>query len=230
MAKEYIEREAVVKELEEHLSYESPSFTKEQNECIDTGLKIARRIVKALPTADVVEVPKTGIGDLSDGYHTFNELYHHRAVLFAVLCNTYPHLAWKSKQHSGGDMYDGMFIVGIETREGQATYHYHIDPYWDMFHVKEMECAPAWDGHTPAEAIRRISTISSAPQWIPVTERLPEERDGDRKGRVFAVLRGEEPKIWHWSLVADYANNFTHWMQLPKPPEDGENTNTMDIS
>ena len=56
MAKEHIEREAVVKELEEHLSYESPSFTKEQNECIDTGLKIARRIVKALPAADVVEV------------------------------------------------------------------------------------------------------------------------------------------------------------------------------
>lgn len=56
MAKEYIEREAVVKELEEHLSYEYPGFTKEQNECIDTGLKIARRSVKALPAADVVEV------------------------------------------------------------------------------------------------------------------------------------------------------------------------------
>ena len=31
-----------------------------------------------------------GIGELSDGYHTFNELYHHRAILFSVICNTYP--------------------------------------------------------------------------------------------------------------------------------------------
>ena len=34
-----------------------------------------------IPTADVVEVPESGIGDLSDGYHTFNQLYHQRAVL-----------------------------------------------------------------------------------------------------------------------------------------------------
>ena len=27
------------------------------------------------------------MGDVSDGYHTFNELYHHRAVLFANICN-----------------------------------------------------------------------------------------------------------------------------------------------
>ena len=26
------------------------------------------------------------IGDMSDGYHTFNELYHHRAVLFSIIC------------------------------------------------------------------------------------------------------------------------------------------------
>lgn len=25
-------------------------------------------------------------GETSDGYHTFNELYHHRAVLFSVIC------------------------------------------------------------------------------------------------------------------------------------------------
>ena len=104
-----------------------------------------------------IKVPDTGIGDLSDGYHTFNELYHHRAVLFSVICNSHKDLAWKSKLHDTGDMYDGMFIVGIETPEGQATYHYDIDPYWDMFDVKELPNAPEWDGHSPEEAIRRIS-------------------------------------------------------------------------
>lgn len=101
-----------------------------------------------------------GIGDISDGYHTFNELYHHRAILFSVICNMMPDKAWKSKLHHTGDMYDGMFIVGIETPEGQATYHYDINPYWDMFKVKELQKAPQWDGHSPQDAIKRISTLA----------------------------------------------------------------------
>ena len=100
-------------------------------------------------------------GNISDGYHTFNELYHHRAVLFSVICNTHKEMAWKSKKHDTGDMYDGMFIVGIETPEGQATYHYDIKPYWDMFKVKELEKAPKWDGHTPQVAIDRIAKLSA---------------------------------------------------------------------
>lgn len=33
-------------------------------------------------------------GETSDGYHTFNELYHHRAVLFAFLVAHYPELRY----------------------------------------------------------------------------------------------------------------------------------------
>ena len=97
-------------------------------------------------------------GNISDGYHTFNELYHHRAILFSMICNQNSGVAWKSLQHNNPDdkMYDGMFIVGIDTPFGQVTYHYDIDPYWDMFKVKEFERAPEWDGHTPQEAIERI--------------------------------------------------------------------------
>ena len=98
-------------------------------------------------------------GETSDGYHTFNELYHHRAVLFSVIVKAFPDKAWKSKQHNDGTMYDGMFIVGIDTPEGQATYHYDIDPYWDMFKCRELSRAPEWDGHTPAQAIERISKL-----------------------------------------------------------------------
>lgn len=101
------------------------------------------------------------IGEFSDGYHTFNELYHHRAILFSIICNMMPEKAWKSKLHDTGDMYDGMFIVGIETEQGQATYHYDIEPYWNMFKVKELDKAPKWDGHTPSEAIQRIYDMST---------------------------------------------------------------------
>lgn len=98
-------------------------------------------------------------GETSDGYHTFNELYHHRAVLFSVIVANYPERAWKSKKHHDGTMYDGMFIVGIETPDGQATYHYDIDPYWDMFECRVLDKAPEWDGHTPAQAIERIGKL-----------------------------------------------------------------------
>lgn len=102
----------------------------------------------------------SAMGEISDGYHTFNELYHHRAVLFAMICNQNVHLAWKSKLHDTGDMFDGMFIVGIETPLGQATYHYDVEPYWDLFHVQELERAPKWDGHTPTDAINRIARMA----------------------------------------------------------------------
>ena len=98
-------------------------------------------------------------GNTSDGYHTFNELYHHRAILFSVIVKAFSDKAWKSLRHHDGTMYDGMFIVGIDTPDGQATYHYDIDPYWDMFECRELERAPEWDGHTPAQAIERIGRL-----------------------------------------------------------------------
>lgn len=96
-------------------------------------------------------------GKISDGSHTFEELYYHRMVLFAVICNTHKNIAWKSKLHDDGSMYDNYFIVGIKTPLGDYTYHYHMD-YWDYFNVKTLDRAPAWDGHKP-EDIDRLFTI-----------------------------------------------------------------------
>ena len=115
-----------------------------------------RRIICESPKVDAEPVIT---GETSDGYHTFNELYHHRAVLFSVIVKAFPERAWKARQHHDGTMYSGMFIVGIDTPEGQATYHYDIDPYWDMFECRELERAPEWDGHTPAQAIERIGRL-----------------------------------------------------------------------
>lgn len=133
-----------------------------------------RSIARDLYDAGYRKIPDN-IGEFSDGYHTFNELYHHRAVLFSVICNIFPDKAWKSKLHDTGDMYDGMFIVGIETEQGQATYHYDIEPYWEMFKVKELEKAPKWDGHTPSEAIERIGNMSdyrkqSEGEWLEIND------------------------------------------------------------
>ena len=133
----------------------------------------SRRPAAAMPETEKIKLaenqrreraavlPQSGMGDFSDGYHTFNELYHHRAVLFSVICNSRPEISWKSKLHHDGTMYDGMFIVGIQTSQGQATYHYNIDPYWEMFSVPELPAAPEWDGHTSDQAIERIGSLTT---------------------------------------------------------------------
>lgn len=157
---------------------------------------IVQRAIERAPTVDAVEIPPTGVGDLSDGYHTFNELYHHRAILFSVICNNHPEIAWKSMRHNepNSPMYDGMFIVGIETPQGQATYHYDIDPYWDMFKVKELDRAPAWDGHTPDEAIRRIGLLGDVSPAVDAVEVVRcgkckhWKTSGSQEGTIFADM------------------------------------------
>lgn len=97
-------------------------------------------------------------GELSDGYHTYNELYEHRMILFSIICNTYSNQSWKSKLHQDGTMFDDYFIVGINTIDGQFTYHYELK-YWDIFNVKELPTAPEYDGHTPSDITRLYSLL-----------------------------------------------------------------------
>ena len=93
---------------------------------------------------------------ISDGYHTFEELYFHRMILFAVICNHNKDKAWKSRKHYDGTMFEDSFIVGIETPEGHYTYHYN-SKYWDLFKIGEMVNAPEWDGHRPKDVTRLLS-------------------------------------------------------------------------
>ncbi|MGL5315586.1 MAG: hypothetical protein ACRC92_20195 [Peptostreptococcaceae bacterium] len=84
-------------------------------------------------------------GSISEGYHTFDELYDHRCLLFAMLMRKDPTNAWKSKKHFDEDvdpMYPGYFIVGLETPHGAIRYHYHMEK-WDYFAgIKELDNAP----------------------------------------------------------------------------------------
>ncbi len=104
------------------------------------------------------EVKLSVSGDTSDGYHTFDELYYHRMVLFSIICNQNKDLAWKSMKHHDGTMYENYFIVGISTTEGDYTYHYDIRD-WNYFNVKELEKAPKWDGHKPSDITRLLTLV-----------------------------------------------------------------------
>jgi hypothetical protein len=97
------------------------------------------------------------VGNVSDGYHTFNELYAHRCSLFAALMLAYKDLSWISKLHDDGTMFDGWFIAGMNLPSGVITYHLPVDQFWDKVSgISELERAPLWDGHTPNDVLLRL--------------------------------------------------------------------------
>lgn len=119
-----------------------------------------------------------GAVDVSDGYHTFSELYEHRHALFIALCRSVVELnkqyvkhhgdkrgplplVWRSKQHADGTMFEGQFILGVSNVSGnQITYHLPYK-FWEETYFVEatLEYAPEWDGHTSADVIERLKHI-----------------------------------------------------------------------
>lgn len=105
-------------------------------------------------------------GETSDGNHTFNELYYYRMLYNAALFNewAYSHRfhVMKSKKHSDGELCfgGGWFVVVAFVPGGQITNHYEMK-HWGMFKIPEVVMAPAWDGHTPAQAAKRLKDYIS---------------------------------------------------------------------
>lgn len=97
---------------------------------------------------------------ISDGYHTFGELYEHRCRLFIALCHQMFLEAWKSKKHSDGSEWDGWFVAGIHPtgRSAPITYHLPIS-MWNDLKVDPVDKAPEWDGHTPADVLERLKKL-----------------------------------------------------------------------
>jgi len=107
---------------------------------------------------------------ISDGYHTFEELYEHRIELFIALCHmitlkfgtsSVKHDVWKSMQHSDGTSMAGWFVMGIGRHEGeQITYHLPMK-YWDQIRFAEvLSSAPKWDGHTSNDVLTRLRAVA----------------------------------------------------------------------
>ena len=102
------------------------------------------------------------MGEVSDGYHTFNELYEYRMLYNAALFNEFAkqglYDVHKSRKHSDGEYPFGdsnWFIVMAELPTGQISNHYEMKD-WDLFHVPEKEKANVWDGHTPKDVSERL--------------------------------------------------------------------------
>lgn len=98
------------------------------------------------------------IGQVSDGYHTFDELYEHRNMLFISLLRSMPKLAWRARHHSDGTMFEGFFVAGLRLESGMITYHVPstLWKYLDYSRIATLDKAPEWDGHTAQDVINRM--------------------------------------------------------------------------
>ena len=105
-------------------------------------------------------IPNSEIGKISDGYHTFEELYQHRCTLFACLMKSHPDLSWKSKKHSDGSAWDGWFIAGMRLPSGDITYHLPADMWELLSGVDTLDLGVAWDGHTSADVVARLTEFA----------------------------------------------------------------------
>ena len=139
-----------------------------------------RERIKAICTAANVN----DIDDVSDGFHTFRELYYQRMMLFAAIVKQNKDKAWKSLRHEDGELCfgGGWFIVGIDTPEGSYTYHYETN-FYSLFACEELKCGKHWDGHTEKDVARLLSLSSAEPErksgrWIP-------KFDGQFKGGAY---------------------------------------------
>ena len=145
---EYIKRETA-------LSLVRPDAPEDEKAVVTiaTAKKLVRSIIQRAPAVDIEK--------MSDGYHTFADLYEQRLILSAALAKNNPH-AWKSKQHEDGSVPfgGGWFIMGFDTDEGCYTYHYELKD-WDLFQCKELNKGKPWDGHTSKD-VRRLLSIPAA--------------------------------------------------------------------
>lgn len=93
----------------------------------------------------------------------------------------------------------------------------------DIERLKDFE---AFWQHEAEEALKKFQVaIRSKPQWIPVTERLPD------KGGTYLIACGnglittDEFMVWpdrvktyyNWD---DYGGGIKYWMEIPKPPNE----------
>jgi hypothetical protein len=91
-------------------------------------------------------------GNVYDGYHTFNELYDHRCLLFIALCQQLKdkiEVGWKPH-------YDGWFLFYAKLPNGQISYHIP-DKYLDLITGSiELREDYEWDGHKPNDVVDRL--------------------------------------------------------------------------
>lgn len=100
-------------------------------------------------------------GQVSDGYHTFEELYEHRYALFIALANTlFTHnLAdvYIAEANADGTTWDESFLCVVNAPNGQISYHLPNRLRKELSEdMPVFETDDQYDGHTSQDVIERL--------------------------------------------------------------------------
>lgn len=113
----------------------------------------------------ILNLPRQEIEELTDGYHSFKELYDFKRVynsaLFNLLHQTQFCRVWKSYKHYEGDLCFGgnWFIVVAELPTGQISNHYE-NKYWEEFNIPVVEKSLIeWDNPQAKDVIERLTNL-----------------------------------------------------------------------
>ena len=104
--------------------------------------------------------------EVSDGDHTFGELYAHRDLLMLALMASRPRYSWIARKHNDGTSMDGYFIAGTDLSGKMITYHIP-NRFWitaTQAGVRILETAPPWDGHTSTQVLTRLANYIQTPE------------------------------------------------------------------
>lgn len=109
------------------------------------------------PDAPLVILSEFEYDEMHDRSHSVEELYEFRMVYNAMVANLMSRVTVKSWRHSNGELcFDGgWFVVVMTLPTGQVSNHYRAD-YWDLFHCREVDTPPKYDGHTPTDTLQRM--------------------------------------------------------------------------
>lgn len=107
---------------------------------------------------------KISVQEISDGYHTFKELYDHRNLLFLVLAKLFHENdseVWKTKKDERGISTGSWFILGIDytnpegTEQKQITYHLPMN-MWKLCKFATVVPKSKWDGHSGFHVLEQL--------------------------------------------------------------------------
>lgn len=127
---------------------------------MDNAVKNINNLISDLNTLE-----KFKPDGISDGYHTFGELYDFRKMYNAVLFNEWHKMelydVHKSIRHYEGDICfgGGWFIVSAKLPTGQISNHYKLED-WDLFKIPATDkCKHEFDGHTSEDVLERLKLL-----------------------------------------------------------------------
>lgn len=110
------------------------------------------------------KIKELGNADLvSDGYHTFKELYSHRCVLFVALCSSHRDYCYWTYKNSDGSEWDNWFLLVLNHPvAGQISYHLPTNLLKNIKTVIEYkDICDDYDGHTSTDVIKRLEELVS---------------------------------------------------------------------